>query len=197
MAEAGERKGTSPYRDRLLEGLEGEVVEVGAGSGTNFLHYPDSVTKVVAVEPEPYLRARAASAARAAGVPIEVVEGSAEHIPLPPASVDAAVVSLVLCSVADQAESLAEIARVLRPAGELRYFEHVRAATASLARLQDALDVVWPKLGAGCHPNRDTEAAITRAGFEVTGSAHSALDAPLIAKPVSFVVVGRAVWPGG
>lgn len=156
-------------RAELLEGLSGRAVEVGAGDGRNFPHYPDTLGELVAVEPEPYLRRLAASAAGQAAIAITVLDGTAERLPLEECSCDAAVSSLVLCSVGDQRAALAELHRVLVPGGELRFFEHV-AAEGPLGRAtQSGLDRsgIWPKLGAGCHLSRDTVAEIERAGFEV------------------------------
>lgn len=154
-------------RDALLAGLRGEVVEIGCGTGVNFAHYPPQVTRVVAVEPEPHLRADAEKRAADAPVPVEVVDGTAEALPLPDGSCDAAVTSLVLCSVSDQADALAEIQRVLRPGGQLRFYEHVVARRERGAAVQRWLDAsgVWPRLGAGCHVSRDTLAAIEASGF--------------------------------
>ena len=155
------------HRDELLAGLVGRGVEVGAGNGLNFSHYPSSVTKVIAVEPEPYLRARAFSAARDADVPVTVVDGTADALALREASLDFAVVSLVLCSVSSQHAALREIKRVLRPGGELRFYEHVRSESASLARWQCAVSPFWKVVGGGCHPDRDTVSAIEHAGFTI------------------------------
>jgi ubiquinone/menaquinone biosynthesis C-methylase UbiE len=163
---AMERAGGDTHRRRLLTGLRGEILEVGAGNGLNLPHYPATVARVVALEPEPRLRAHAGTAARTAPVPVEVVDGVAERIPAPDASFDAAVACLTLCSVADQSRALAEIRRVLRPGGELRFFEHVRADSPRMRRVQRALDAtVWPLLCGGCHTGRDTVAAISAAGF--------------------------------
>lgn len=163
-----------PGRDRrdLLAGASGAVVEIGAGSGLGFAFYPPTVTSVLAVEPEPYLRGRARQAAAQAPVPVTVVAGTAAAIPAPDASADVAVACLVLCSVPDQAAALAELHRVLRPGGELRFYEHVLAESAPAAALQRALDRsgVWPAIGAGCHLARDTGAAIRAAGFVVEGT---------------------------
>jgi len=151
-------------RADLVDGLRGRVLEVGAGDGLNFEHYGDGVTEVVAVEPEPLLRARAAERAIQR---ITVLDGVAEALPLEDGSVDAVVACLVLCTVGSQATALAEIGRVLRPGGELRFYEHV-AATGTLGRAtQRALDGsgLWPRLAGGCHLTRDTEAAIRAAGF--------------------------------
>jgi ubiquinone/menaquinone biosynthesis C-methylase UbiE len=154
------------HRRELVAGLRGRVAEIGAGTGASFRHYPREVEELVAVEPEPYLRGLAEGAARRTSVPIRVVDGAAEALPLETGGFDAVVVSLVLCSVPDQAAALAEIRRVLRPRGELRFLEHVAAHDGtSLRRLQRALDVVWPRLGGGCHTARETVAAIEAAGF--------------------------------
>ena len=163
------KAGIGAHRDRLLAGLTGEVVEVGSGNGLNFSHYPASVKRVVAVEPEPTLRALAEQAATSAPVTIEVIEGRAERLPFPDASFDAAVVSVVLCSVADPAAALAELHRVLRPGGSLRFFEHVQAEGPWMRRVQKGVDAtIWPLLFGGCHSGRDSASAITAAGFEIT-----------------------------
>lgn len=168
IGRAAERGGAAEHRRELLAGLTGSVIEVGAGNGLNFRHYPQGVTRVVAVEPEPYLRELARRAAASAPVPVEVVEGTAESLPARDGEFDAAVASLVLCSVADQAVALREIARALRRSGELRFYEHVvsnRPATARVQRLLDA--TLYPRLSGGCHCARDTGAAIRAAGFEL------------------------------
>jgi ubiquinone/menaquinone biosynthesis C-methylase UbiE len=168
-ASGAEERGASNHRRRLLEGLTGTVIEVGAGPGLNFPHYPAPVSEVVAVEPEPTLRAEAEAAARRATVPIRVVGGVADELPVEDATADAAVASLVLCSVPDQQRALAEIRRVLRPGGELRFYEHVIARSQPKRVLLQALDRsgLWPAIAGGCHPARDTVEAITQAGFDI------------------------------
>ena len=168
---AMDRGGLAQYRSRLLEGLSGEVVEIGSGNGLNFRHYPPEVTRLVAVEPEPTLRAMARQAADQVSqdVHIEVVGGVAEQMPLADASCDAVVVSLVLCSVPDQQAAFNEVRRVLRPGGEFRFMEHVRSRSRAAAVGQRALDAtVWPLLGAGCHCSRETGEAVAAAGFEIS-----------------------------
>lgn len=162
-------KELGPRRDELLAGLSGRVVEVGAGNGINFRHYPDSVEQVVALEPEPYLRAKAEQAARAATVPVSVQAGLADRLELEDASFDAGVTSLVLCTVPDQAGALAELRRVLKPEGELRFLEHVRSERPRKASLQSWLDRsgMWPRMAGGCHCSRDTVGALLQAGFRV------------------------------
>jgi SAM-dependent methyltransferase len=166
-AARADARGAAEHRRRLLAGLSGRVIEVGAGHGANFAHYPRAVAEVIAVEPEPTLRALAAEAARSAPVHVDVRGGTAEE--LPGERYDAAVTSLVLCSVPDQARALAEIRRVLRPGGELRFYEHVVPERGPKRWLLQAADRsgLWPKLAAGCHPARETAAAIAAAGFNV------------------------------
>lgn len=155
------------HRDELLAGLTGRVVEIGAGNGINFRHYPASVDEVIALEPEPYLRERAQRAAAEAEIHVRVQAGTADHLDLADGSVDAAVASLVLCSVPNQSDALRELRRVLRPDGQLRFLEHVRAVGGK-ARVQSVADAtVWPRLAGGCHCARDTVAAISDAGFDV------------------------------
>jgi ubiquinone/menaquinone biosynthesis C-methylase UbiE len=156
------------HRRQLLAGLAGRVIEVGAGNGLNFRHYPEGVTEVLAVEPEPTLRKAAVEAARSASVPVEVVEGVAAELPAEDGSCDGGVASLVLCSVADQERALAELRRVVRPGGELRFYEHVVSQKPGWARLMRFADATfWPRVGGGCHMARDTASAIAGAGFEI------------------------------
>jgi ubiquinone/menaquinone biosynthesis C-methylase UbiE len=181
------------HRDELLAGLSGRVIELGAGAGSNFAHYPATVTEVVAVEPEPYLRERARAAAARAGVRIEVVDGDADHLPASDASFDAAVACLVLCTVPDQAHALAELRRVLRRGGELRFYEHVRSDQPVLALSQRAVDrVFWPRAFGGCHTARDTPSAIEAAGFEVEDQRRMWVNPLPIAFPVATHAIGRA-----
>ena len=144
----------------MLAGLSGRVLEVGPGNGLNFPHYPPSVREVVAVEPEPYLRSRAAEAAATAPVPIHIADGTADGLPAADGSFDAVVVSGLLCSVADPSAAPTEFHRVLRPGGELRFYEHVRSRDAVFAAFQQAADLVWPRLMGGCHVRRQTQATI-------------------------------------
>lgn len=195
MSRALEAGGIAGQRKELMAGLAGEVIDIGAGAGASLRHYPQTVTRVLAVEPEPRLRALAAAAARAVAVPVEVTGGLAGALPAADASYDAAVVSFVLCTVPDQDAALAEIRRVLRPGGKLCFLEHVRADTPGIARLQRALEAtVWPYLFGGCHLSRDTAAAIERAGFTITSLEEFLF--PAARTPVSFHIAGQATAPG-
>ncbi len=157
------------HRERLLAGLSGRVLEVGAGNGMNFAHYPSTVGEVVALEPEPYLRGKALAAAARAPIPVRVLDGVATPLPFGPSSFDAAVVSLVLCTVPDPPRALTELRRVIKQDGELRFLEHVRAPGGPKARVQALLDRtgIWPLLGGGCHCSRETAATIAAAGFQI------------------------------
>ncbi len=184
------------HRDELLAGLSGRVIEVGAGAGSNFVHYPATVEHVVAVEPEPYLRVRARIEAASATVAVEVVDGVAGSLPVEDRSFDAAVACLVLCTVPDQAGALAELRRVLRPGGELRFYEHVRSTRPAVALSQRAVDrVFWPRAFGGCHTARDTLAAIAAAGFEVEQQRRMWVNPVPIAFPVAPHAIGRARLP--
>jgi SAM-dependent methyltransferase len=168
LAPVMDARGAAAHRAEVLGGLTGSVVEIGCGPGSMFGHYPASVAKVLAVEPDDYLRGLAQQAAVSAPVPVTVVGGSADALPALDGSFDAVVCSLVLCSVPDLLTALAEIRRVLRPGGELRFYEHVRSASLLVGWLEDAVTPLWKVTAGGCHPNRDTVAAIGDAGFEVT-----------------------------
>jgi ubiquinone/menaquinone biosynthesis C-methylase UbiE len=169
LSPRADAQGAAEHRRELLAGLSGRVLELGAGNGLNFPHYPPAVDEVVAVEPEDYLRERALGAASRAQAPIRVVDAVADTLPFPDASFDAAVASLVLCSVPDQASALAELRRVLRPGGQLRFYEHVRPHNPRTARWWQRADDtgIYPRLAGGCHAARDTETAIRTAGFEI------------------------------
>jgi SAM-dependent methyltransferase len=155
-------------RRRLLAGLRGRVVEVGCGDGRNFQHYPPSVSRVLALEPDPDARAAAAERAAEARVPIDIVEGVASPLPAEDASFDSAALVWVLCSVPDPAAALQELRRVLVHGGELRFYEHVRSGNAAFRALQRAGDgIFWTRALGGCETTRDSVKAIQDAGFEI------------------------------
>jgi len=189
----GMEQEVGPYRDEMLAGLSGRVLEIGAGNGMNFARYPATVDEVVALEPEPYLREKAEAAARSAPVRVTVRDGVAHPLPLGDGSFDVAVASLVLCSVPDPDDAIAELRRVLRPGGELRFLEHVRSSRPRKARVQQVLDGagVWPWLIGGCHTARDTLAALEHAGFTLERVRR--VDVGAAANPANPHVVGVAV----
>jgi SAM-dependent methyltransferase len=167
VAGKAEPRGVAGHRRELLAGLTGVVCEVGCGHGLGFSYYPSTVTRVLAVEPEPTLRAHAAAAAVRAPVPVDVRDGTADHLPVETGTCDAAVLSLVLCSVPDPSTALAEVARVLRPGGEVRLYEHVRSAHRVVAVAEDLFTPLWARLAGGCHLNRDPVGELATAGFTV------------------------------
>jgi ubiquinone/menaquinone biosynthesis C-methylase UbiE len=141
-------RGGKAHRERLAADAEGEILEVGAGTGRNLPYYRQA-TRVVALEPDGGMRARASKAAGRAGVPVDVIDGNALRLPFPDGSFDTVVMSLVLCTIPDPAAALGEVRRVLRSGGTLRFYEHVRAEEASLARWQDRLAGPWRWIGRG------------------------------------------------
>ncbi|MCX4552478.1 class I SAM-dependent methyltransferase [Streptomyces sp. NBC_01387] len=189
--------GVAAHRAELLSGLSGRVIEIGAGNGLNFTHYPAAVTEVVAVEPERSLRQLAVRSAMRARTPVDVMPGTAEALPVEGEMFDAAVASLVLCSVRDVPQALAEIRRVLRPGGELRFFEHGLGRGRAMTTTQRALDrTVWPLLFGGCHTARDTPAAIRAAGFELGEYRRLTIPESGLQVPTSPCVLGVARRPG-
>ncbi|GGK46312.1 methyltransferase type 11 [Planomonospora parontospora subsp. parontospora] len=189
-------RGLARHRTALLAGLSGTVIEIGAGNGLNFTHYPATVIHVLAVEPEPHLRGIAERNAARAPVPITVVDGLADDLPAADASFDAAVASLVLCTVADAGAALAEITRILVPGGQLRFLEHVRSPRSGTARIQRLLDAAfWPRIGGGCHCARDTAAALREAGFTIDRLTRLTSEDTAIPFPASPQILGTATRP--
>jgi ubiquinone/menaquinone biosynthesis C-methylase UbiE len=154
-------------RRETLAGLSGRVIEIGSGSGPNFAHYPEAVSELVAVEPEANLRAKAVEAARESGRPIQVIDAVADRLPFADGAFDAAVAVLMLCSVPSQATALGELHRVVRPGGELRFYEHVIGTSKRLSVLQHSLAPGLAKVFGGCRADRDTGRAIEEAGFRI------------------------------
>jgi SAM-dependent methyltransferase len=191
VAAAHEAQAVRILRRENVVGLSGRVLEVGAGIGTNFAFYPESVEQVVAIEPEPRLAARARVAAAAAPVPVNVIDETAEEFGSGE-QFDAVVCSFVLCSVCDPAGVLQHLHSQLLPGGELRYLEHVASAGAR-GRWQRFLDAtVWPRFLGNCHTNRDTERAVREAGFEVHASRREWTLPVWSPMPVSELALGRA-----
>ncbi|MEB8341182.1 class I SAM-dependent methyltransferase [Streptomyces endophyticus] len=186
----------APLRSELVAGLSGRVLEIGAGTGIGFGHYPTTVSEVVAIEPERTLRRIAVDAAQRVDVPVDVVPGAAEALPVKSEAYDAVVLSTVLCSVRNVERALGEVRRVLRPGGEVRFFEHVRAPGRGMRLVQGALDrTVWPLCLGGCHLRRDALGSLRAAGFEL--GAHRALTVPEQGPrlPTSYCVLGTARRP--
>lgn len=167
LAQHAERRGQAELRRELVSPARGLVCEVGSGHGLTFTHYPSTVRGVVAVEPESTLRAHAHLASRRAPVPVAVVAGDAERLPLAQASVDVVVFSLVLCSVPDPAAAFAQAVRVLRPGGSVLVYEHVRSQRAVVGALERLVSPLWSRFAAGCHLDRDPLTSAQDAGLVV------------------------------
>lgn len=190
------RIGMAGIRERLLGGLSGRAIEVGAGNGLNFAHYPSAVSEVVAIEPERVLRQLAVEAALRSGMPVDVVPGAAEALPVKSEAFDAVVLSLVLCSVRDVSRALGEVRRVLRPGGVVRFFEHGAGGGRAMTFTQRALDrTVWPVLNGGCHLSRDPVAELRDAGFELGPYRRLLMPEKGPKLPTSYCVLGTAWRP--
>ncbi len=160
------RKQTADLRARLVGDLEGEILEIGCGTGPNFEYYPAGA-RVTATDYSEHMLPRAHADAEAAAASVELRLAAAGALPFDDASFDAAVSTLVLCSVPDLDQALSELRRVLRPGGALRIFEHVRSDRAWVAAMQGIANPVWGLVSDGCRLNRDTASAVKAAGFEV------------------------------
>jgi ubiquinone/menaquinone biosynthesis C-methylase UbiE len=193
MAAAGERAGMCERRARLLREARGRVVEIGAGTGLNLPHYPDEIEELVLTEPSELMADRLRARLREAGLRNEVVPAEAEALPFADRSVDTVVSTIVLCTVEDPDQALREVARVLRPDGELLFIEHVRSDSERLARWQDRLMRPWRRVALGCHCNRRTVDLLRAHGFELVELRHEQWDrAPRLIRPLA---VGRARRP--
>ncbi len=178
-----------PFRQRVIGAAERRVLEIGIGSGLNLPLYGAPVTSVVGLEPSPdLLRMARAQAARAA-VPVQLLDASAEAIPLDAGSVDTVVTTWTLCTIPNASLALAEMRRVLRPGGALLFVEHGRAPEQGVARWQDRLDPLWSRLAGGCHLNRKMDDLVTHAGFRIETLRHARLPGP---RTHTFLYEGRA-----
>jgi ubiquinone/menaquinone biosynthesis C-methylase UbiE len=154
-----------PYRQRVITAAAGHVLEIGIGSGLNLPFYTADVERVIGLDPSPQLLAIARGPAGQASIPAELVEGSAEAIPLQDRSIDTVVTTWTLCTIPDASGALAEMRRVLKPGGRLLFVEHGRSPDFGVRRWQDRLTPVWKRIGGGCHLNRPIAELIGGAGF--------------------------------
>jgi ubiquinone/menaquinone biosynthesis C-methylase UbiE len=185
----GETVGMRNRRKALVENARGRVVEIGAGTGLNIAHYPDGIAELVLTEPDEAMRRRLARRLQRHGRVARIVDAPAERLPMADASVDTVVSTLVLCTVDDPERTLGEIARVLRPDGQLLFVEHVRASSRFLAACQDFLLRPWRSFAGGCHCNRATVELMRACGFAVTADHFVWRGMPAIVHPL---IAGRA-----
>jgi SAM-dependent methyltransferase len=179
MMATSEARGLSDRRQTLLSDARGRVLEIGAGTGLNLVHYPPGpVDSVVALEPDPAMRRRLLSRIAAGGspVPYEVHEAGVDEAAFPDGSFDTVVATLALCAVPDQERAVAAIRRWLAPNGRLLFIEHVRAPGIT-GRLQSAVGPLWRHAAAGCHLDRDTLAVLRRSDLAVTDCERFAMPA--------------------
>jgi len=185
----GELVGMRRRRRALVADARGRVVEIGAGTGLNVRHYPDSIDELVLTEPEPGMRRKLARRLHNVGRSAHIVDASALQLPFADASVDTVVSTLVLCTVPDPEGALREIARVLRPGGQLLFIEHIRSSSRFLATYQDMLLRPWRGFAGGCVCNRPTLELMHASGFTVQADAAVWHGMPAIVHPLA---IGRA-----
>lgn len=165
LALAMRHRRLEPYRVRVAGAAEGRVLEIGAGAGANLAYYPARVNDILALEPEPYLLDRAVAAAHELDRSLTALRASAETIPVDTASVDTVMLTWTACSIPYASAALAEMRRVLRPAGRLLFVEHGRAPEARVRAWQHRLTPIWRRIAGGCHLNRPMDRLIAEAGF--------------------------------
>jgi len=178
-----------PYRTRVVSGATGRVLEIGIGSGLNLPFYGQNVKQIVGIEPSPMLLDMARNAARRSMSHLELVEGTAEAIPIESASIDTVVTTWTMCSIPNVDGALAEMRRVLSSGGSLLFVEHGRAPEPRVRWWQDHLTPAWKCLSGGCHLNRAIEDLVQRAGFRIEHIEKGYMRGP---KPLTFMYEGRA-----
>lgn len=179
-----------PYRQRITSAAEGRVLEIGIGSGLNLPFYPARVGEIVGLEPLPQLAAMTRRAAERTSLPVVLLTGSAEAIPLDSASIDTVVTSWTLCSIPGADQALREMRRVLRPGGQFLFVEHGLSPDAGVRRWQDRLTPIWKRVGGGCHLNRPIRSLIENAGFRINEIETGYAKGP---RPMVFMYEGRAL----
>lgn len=187
----GERAGLRAHRKSLLSGARGRTLEIGGGTGLNLPHYPDDLDDLVMAEPDAAMRSRLEKRLTRSSRRTQLVDAPAERLPFPDRSIDTVVSTLVLCTVDAPDIALHEIARVLRPGGQLLFLEHVRSDSPTLARWQDRLVAPWRGFARGCRCNRATAELIAACGLELERTQETSWRGmPPIVRPL---IVGRAM----
>jgi ubiquinone/menaquinone biosynthesis C-methylase UbiE len=177
------------YRERTVSAASGRVLEIGIGSGLNLPFYGAGVTQVLGVEPSAKLLAMARQAGGRAALPLELMQGTAEAIPLEDRSVDTVVTTWTLCSIRDAGRALQEMRRVLKPDGRLLFVEHGRAVEPQVRWWQDSLTPIWRRISGGCHLNRPIGELIASASFHIEHLDTGYMRGP---KPMTFIYEGSA-----
>jgi len=177
------------YRHRVVSGANGRVLEIGVGSGLNFAFYTDAVERVIGIDTSPQLLSRARHVLRRDDLSIELIEGSAEMLPLKGASMDTVVTTWTLCTIPDVHRALREIRRVLRHSGALLFVEHGLSPEPLVKRWQDRLTPAWKRLAGGCHLNRPIGQLLEQSGFGIERLDTGYMKGP---RPMTFMYAGRA-----
>ena len=157
-----------PYRERVVSRAYGRVLEIGIGSGLNLPLYGPRVDTILGIDPAARLITMSQEAANKCKIPVTLMTGSAQAMPLDRDSIDTVVTTWTLCSIADAVAALQEMRRVLKPGGQLLFVEHGRAPEENVRKWQDRLTPVWKRIGGGCHLNRPIRALVEDAGFRIT-----------------------------
>jgi ubiquinone/menaquinone biosynthesis C-methylase UbiE len=178
-----------PFRKRVGRAAIGRVLDLGIGTGLNLPFYGPEVSSVVGVDPSAALLRMAADQVRGARMPVELVVGGGERLPLDDRSIDTVVTTWTLCSVGDPVATLREARRVLRPGGSLLFVEHGHAPDQGVARWQDLLTPTWRRVAGGCHLNRRVDEIVRTAGFRLDGLRMGYLPGPKI---LTFMYEGAA-----
>lgn len=181
------------YRPMALEGVRGEVLEIGFGTGLNLPHYPAGVARITAVEPNPGMRALAERQIAASSTPVDFLEQDGERLSAADESFDCVVSTWTLCSIRDVGRALSEVRRVLRPDGEFFFFEHGLSPDPGVQRWQRRLNPIQKTMADGCHLDRDIKALVAAAGFDVVQS--SEFYAEGVPRTMGYMYQGRARKP--
>ncbi len=176
-------------RGKLVPRATGAVLEVGVGSGLNLALYAPAVARLYGLDPSAELERMARRRLRHVRVPVRLIMGSAEAVPLPDRSVDTVVSTWTLCSIPDPARALAEIKRVLRPGGRFIFIEHGRSPDAPVLAWQERLNPIWKRLAGGCHLNRSIDVLVVASGFRITEIERGYNRGP---RPFTFLYKGLA-----
>lgn len=183
------QRNLAAYRARVVPAAQGRVLEIGIGSGFNLPYYGTAVEQVIGLDPSPKLLAMAREAARRTSIPLELIENSAEAMPLYNRSVDTVVTTWTMCSIPDVQRALGEMRRILKPGGRLLFVEHGRSSDVRVRRWQDRLTPVWRRIGGGCHLNRAVSELIENGGFRIERLETGYMRGP---KPMTFMYEGSA-----
>jgi len=157
----------SPYRQRVVSQAHGRVLEIGIGSGLNLPLYGSRVDAILGLDPAARLLTMAKDAANRSKMPVTLITGSAQAIPIDRGSIDTLVTTWTLCSISDVSAALQEMRRVLKASGQLLFVEHGSAPEENVRKWQNRLTPVWKKIGGGCHLNRPISVLIEDAGFRM------------------------------